>query len=102
MPSDSKRDGFFVNERARSPTSPSSVAEKSMVWRSTGSLRTIRSTCGLKPMSSIRSASSRTSVRMLESESILRSTRSVSLPGVAMTMCAPFARLAWAWSGAPP
>ena len=33
-----------------------------MVWRSRGSRLTIRSTCGLKPMSSIRSASSRTRI----------------------------------------
>ena len=44
------------------PASPSSVAEKNSVWRSRGHLATIRSTAGRKPMSSMRSASSSTSV----------------------------------------
>ena len=42
------------------PVSPSSVAEKKSVWRSCGQARTMRSTAGRKPMSSMRSASSRT------------------------------------------
>ena len=55
-------DGVCVYACASSPTSPSSVAEKNIVWRSRGRRLTIRSTCGLKPMSSIRSASSRTRI----------------------------------------
>ncbi len=42
------------------PVAPSSVAEKKSVWRSFEVWATIRSTAGLKPMSSMRSASSRT------------------------------------------
>ena len=67
-----------------------------------GSRRTIRSTCGLKPMSSIRSASSRTSVRTRSSETSRRSIRSCRRPGVATRMCAPRARFAWREIGAPP
>ena len=59
-----KRDGLSVYACARLPTSPSSVAEKSIVWRFAGRRRRIFSTCGLKPMSSIRSASSRTRIRI--------------------------------------
>ena len=57
----SKWDAPLVYALASSPTSPSSVAEKSIVCRSSGRRRTRRSTCGLKPMSSMRSASSSTS-----------------------------------------
>ena len=79
---------------ASSPTSPSSVAEKSIVCRTFGRRRTIRSTCGRKPMSSIRSASSRTSVRTASRTMSFRSTRSWRRPGVATTMCAPLRRFA--------
>ena len=51
--------------RASSPTSPSSVAEKSIVWRLLGRRRMIFSTCGRKPMSSMRSASSSTRIATL-------------------------------------
>ena len=85
--------GCCVYARASSPTSPSSVAEKSIVCRSRGRRRTIRSTCGLKPMSSMRSASSSTRMRTLSSVTSLRSTRSWSRPGVATRMCAPLAPL---------
>jgi len=85
-----------------SPTSPSSVAEKSMVCRSRGTRRTILSTWGLKPMSSIRSASSRIKTRMRSSETRRRSTRSCRRPGVVTRMCAPSIRLAWLAIGAPP
>ena len=64
----SKRDGLEVYARASSPTSPSSVAEKNIVWRFLGTRRTILSTCGLKPMSSMRSASSRTRMRIRSSD----------------------------------
>ena len=50
---------------ATRPASPSSVAEKNSVWRVAGQSATIRSTAGRKPMSSIRSASSRTSIRIV-------------------------------------
>ena len=94
--------GSRVYSRARSPTSPSSVAEKNIVWRSRASRRTIASTWGLKPMSSIRSASSRTSASIPSSETSRRSTRSFRRPGVATRMSAPLACLAWRPSGTPP
>ena len=50
-----------VGARDALPASPSSVAEKKSVWRSAGTWATMRSTAGRKPMSSMRSASSRTS-----------------------------------------
>ena len=64
--------------------------------------RTMRSTCGLKPMSSIRSASSRTRIFTLSSVIALRSSRSLRRPGVATTMWALRARFDWACSGTPP
>jgi hypothetical protein len=45
------------------PAAPSRVAEKNSVWRSDGIWATIRST-GLKPMSSMGSASSRTRIEI--------------------------------------
>ena len=56
-----------------------------MVCRSFGRRRTIRSTCGWKPMSSIRSASSRTSTLIPSSRTSPRVARSSSRPGVAMS-----------------
>ena len=52
-----------VRAEAILPVAPSSVAEKKSVWRLAGVWATIRSTAGLKPMSSMRSASSRTRMR---------------------------------------
>ena len=75
------------------PTSPSSVAENSSVWRASGVSRTIRSTAGLKPMSSIRSASSRTSASIWSRRTARRSSRSISRPGVATMMSARLDRL---------
>ena len=51
-----------------------------------GSRATILSTCGWKPMSSIRSASSRTRIRTPSSLTALRSMRSCRRPGVATRM----------------
>ena len=62
----------------------------------------MRSTCGLKPMSSIRSASSRTRIFTCSSVIALRSSRSLSRPGVATRTCAVRARFDWACSGTPP
>ena len=52
-----------------------------------------RSTCGLKPMSSMRSASSSTSTSTASRSTSPRSTRSCSRPGVATITCASFASL---------
>ena len=88
--------------RASSPTAPSSVAEKNIVCRFRGRRRTIRSTCGLNPMSSMRSASSSTRIRIPPSSTRRRSRRSIRRPGVATSRCARRARLAWAERGTPP
>ena len=50
---------------------------------------TIWRICGSKPMSSMRSASSSARYATFESEILARSTRSMSLPGVAMRMSHP-------------
>ena len=62
-----------------------------MVWRERGSRRTIASTCGRKPMSSMRSASSRTRISICCSETSSRSLRSWRRPGVATRISAPLA-----------
>ena len=83
------RTGDCVYARASSPTSPSSVAEKNIVWRSRGDRCTIRSTCGLKPMSSIRSASSRTRIATASSVTHAPVDRGPAAgPGVATSTCA--------------
>ena len=74
------------------PASPSSVAEKNSVCRSAGHRATMRSTAGRKPMSSMRSASSSTSVWTWSSVKARRWSRSSSRPGVATTMWARRAR----------
>ena len=58
-----------------------------------GSRRTMRSTCGLKPMSSMRSASSRTRMRTARGRRAGAAARSSSRPGVATRTCAPLMRL---------
>ena len=65
----SKRDGIVActRARARRPRRRASPRRASSGASSAGA-RTIRSTCGLKPMSSMRSASSRTRIRTSSSE----------------------------------
>ncbi len=65
------------------------VAEKNSVWRSAGMAAMIFLTVGRKPMSSMRSASSRTRMRTLPRSTSLRPRKSNSRPGVAMSTCAP-------------
>ncbi len=93
------RAALTVYVRASAATGPSSVAEKRSVCRFCGISLTIRSTCGWKPMSSMRSASSRTSTRTSRSETSLRSIRSLSRPGVATRTSAP--RAAVCLAGGP-
>ncbi len=78
--------------RASFRISPGIVAENSSVWRSGGSALTMRWTSGQKPMSIMRSASSRTSTcRRTKSVAPWRMW-SISRPGVATTMSAPALR----------
>ncbi len=81
---------------------PSRVAEKATVWRSWGIFATIRSTGSLKPMSSMRSASSRTRMRNFFRLTAPRSITPSRRPGVATMMCALAALVAWAWMPTPP
>ena len=82
------RTGESVYFLAMRSTSPSSVAENSIVWRSLGVAAMMRSTSGRKPMSSMRSASSRTRILVFLSETAPRSMRSSRRPGVATRICA--------------
>ena len=69
--------------------SPGSVAEKSSVWRSGGSADRMRCTSGQKPMSIMRSASSRTSTCTRRRSTASCRMWSIRRPGVATTMSTP-------------
>ena len=79
------------------------MAEKHMVWRSRGSTPTMRRMAGRNPMSSMRSASSRTSTLTWRRSTSLRPRKSSSRPGVATSKRAP-ERIAsnWPFSPTPP
>src|SRR5664279_1566185 len=80
-----------------------SVAENSAVWRVFGVAARIASRSSAKPMSSISSASSRTSVRRLPRASERRFTWSSARPGVATTTSTPrFRALSCVSIDAPP
>ncbi len=81
--------GFCRNASARRLISGPIVAEKNSVCRFFGSSETIRSTSGMKPMSSIRSASSITRMRVSVSRIVPRSNMSISRPGVAIRTSTP-------------
>jgi hypothetical protein len=83
------RTAFRTCVSTRCLTELSMVAEKNMVWRSEGMAAIILVMVGKKPMSSIRSASSRTSMRALPRSMSRRLRKSYSLPGVAISTCAP-------------
>ena len=70
-------------------TEVSMVAEKNSVWRSAGMAAMIFLMVGRKPMSSMRSASSRTRMRTLPRLTSCRLRKSYSRPGVAISTCAP-------------
>ena len=79
------------------------VAEKNRVWRVNGTIFTMRSISGMKPMSSMRSASSITRSSTPLSSSLPRSMWSSSRPGVAMSTSTPRAILAsWSPNDTPP
>ena len=66
-----------------------SVADSSSVWRWRGTVVITRFSGGRKPMSSIRSASSRTTISIAVRSMVRRSRWSMSRPGVATTMSTP-------------
>ena len=78
------------------------VAEKSRVCRFTGRSARILRMAGRNPMSSIRSASSRTRIRTELSDTSFRFARSSIRPGVATITWAFAAALAWAGIPTPP
>lgn len=79
---------MFLDENLR--TSPLMVAENIIVCLLRGTLDKIRFTVGAKPMSSITSASSRTTISTSDSTTASLSRRSLSLPGVATMTSTPF------------
>ena len=97
------RAGFFRCRSAIDAMRGGSVAEKSAVCRVVGAASKISSKSSAKPMSSISSASSRTTVCRPERSSVPRRRWSSARPGVATTMCAPrlSARI-WRVNSCPP
>ena len=79
------------------------VAENSSVCRLVGNLVQIFSISGMKPMSSIRSASSMTSNSQPLRRILPRSKRSINRPGVAISTSTPFSNaLIWSPIETPP
>ena len=95
--------GFCRKASASRRISGAMVAEKNSVWRSCGSIDTMRSTSGMKPMSSMRSASSITSSLQSASRMRPRSNRSSRRPGVAISTSTPLSStLRWSFMLSPP
>ena len=84
-----KKKEIRCNRKKTHLTSLGHVAEKNSVCRSAGIDRTIRWICGSKPMSSMRSASSRTRYEIWCSRTMPPSRKSLRRPGVAMTSWTP-------------
>ena len=79
------------------------VAEKSAVWRSAGVADRIASRSSAKPMSSISSASSRTTTLTASKRRLPRLRWSTARPGVATTTSTPRRRPRSCWPiGWPP
>jgi len=79
------------------------VAENIKVWRSFGSRLTMRSTSGMKPMSSIRSDSSMTRILTSFIRILPRSYRSIRRPGVAIKTSTPRSSFfSWSTKLSPP
>ena len=89
MGSTATRAGSWSREFTRSPISGGMVAEKNRVCFCRGSHFKIFFTSWIKPMSSIRSASSRTKTSRSSRLTKPWSWRSISRPGVAMRMSTP-------------
>ena len=99
----STRTGSLRKPWARPATSAGMVAEKSADCRRGCSAATIFRTGWMKPMSSMRSASSSTTKRVWSSRIERSSIRSVSRPGVATTTSTPRAiARTWAERDMPP
>ena len=95
--------GFCRNASDRRRISGAMVAEKNSVCRVFGSRETMRSTSGMKPISSMRSASSITSTRQSVSSRPPRSNKSSSRPGVAISTSTPFISTSrWSFRLSPP
>ena len=84
--------GSVTSSAASAAIAGDIVAEKNIDWRRTGSLEMIRLMSGRNPMSSIRSASSRTNISTWSRNTIPWVIRSMSRPGQAITVSAPFFR----------
>mmetsp|Transcript_35327 Transcript_35327/g.110081 ORF Transcript_35327/g.110081 Transcript_35327/m.110081 type:complete len:231 (-) Transcript_35327:420-1112(-) len=96
-------DAPFVRVSATCFTSLGQVAVKRAVWRTGGKNLASSFTCGSKPMSSMRSASSRT--RYTHRPTLHEPSRRKSFrrPGVATTQCGPpYRARICGWRGAPP
>ena len=95
--------GSFSSESARCMISRGMVAENSSVCRGRGNWLAIRRIGSIKPMSSIRSASSSTKMLTSFSVTIRCSIRSISRPGVATMMSTPrwIAFTWWCWLTPP-
>ena len=89
----STRTGLWRKASARRVISGGIVAEKNSVWRVNGTSLQMRSMSGMKPMSSIRSASSMTRISIAFRSRPPRPVKSSRRPGVAMTTSAPRAIL---------
>ena len=88
---------------ARSAISRGIVAEKNSVWRLRGSLVTILRMSWMKPMSSMRSASSSTNTSTRSSVTARCCMRSSRRPGVATSTSTPWASVRiWRPIGTPP
>ena len=99
----STRSGSRRNSFVRSSISGGIVAEKSSDCRRGCSFATSERTGLMKPMSSMRSASSSTTKRVSSSRSSPPSTRSTMRPGVAITTSTPRAMpRTWALRDMPP
>ena len=97
------RTGSLRNPSASAATSGGMVAEKSADCRRGCSLATIFRTGWMKPMSSMRSASSSTTKRVSSSRTARSSMRSISRPGVATATSTPRASArTWALRDMPP
>ncbi len=83
------RTGLFEWRAINRSTSFSIVAEKNRLWRDFGRADRIFSIAGRKPISSMRSASSSTTVDTVRRSISLRFRKSSRRPGVAITICTP-------------
>ena len=99
----STRAGLCRNVSTRRWISGGMVAEKNRVWRVKGMSLQMRSMSGMKPMSSMRSASSMTRMSTPCSSSLPRSVWSSRRPGVAISTSTPRSSfLSWSPNEVPP